>query len=253
MKDHPDGLWLSRLLLDAGARRVRSELAHPYEMHRTLMRGFPDGPAAARKAFGVLFRAEPNEQTGVVTVYVQSMVKPDWSFLRPLDYLMAEPEPPKDLARAYAGLGTGQVLRFRLRANPTKRIARPINGNQALVGKRVGVLGEEKQMAWLVRKAAEREKGIPGGFELLTRQVWERDGQCRELPCVEVCPEGRQIGRKQQQSLTHFAVRFDGLLRITDADQFRATLAAGIGPAKAFGFGLLSVAPVGSTGLVEVR
>lgn len=239
-----DTLYLSRLLLDGGSRQVRSELAHPYEMHRTLMRGFPEAPANARKAFGVLFRAEPNEQGGTVTVYLQSTVKPDWSFLRPLDYLLAEPEPPKDLARACARLRIGQVLRFRLRANATKRIARPIDGNEALIGKRVAVLREEEQLAWLMRRAAEREKGTPGGFELLMWQMWKSGGQSRTMPCLAICPEGMQVGRRQEQQLTHFAVRFDGLLRITDPDCFRATLIAGIGPAKAFGFGLLSVAPV---------
>jgi len=41
--------------------------------------------------------------------------------------------------------------------------------------------------------------------------------------------------------MTHFTVRFDGLLRITDPDAFRATLIRGIGPAKAFGCGLMLV------------
>ena len=40
------------------------------------------------------------------------------------------------------------------------------------------------------------------------------------------------------------SVRYDGILEITDPDKFRNTLLCGIGPGKAFGFGLLSVAPV---------
>ena len=44
--------------------------------------------------------------------------------------------------------------------------------------------------------------------------------------------------------MTHLAVRFDGLLRVTDAGDFRETLICGIGPGKAYGFGLLSIAPV---------
>jgi CRISPR-associated protein Cas6/Cse3/CasE subtype I-E len=39
------------------------------------------------------------------------------------------------------------------------------------------------------------------------------------------------------------AVRFDGILQVTNAELFLQTLRAGIGPAKGFGFGLLSVAP----------
>ena len=39
---------------------------------------------------------------------------------------------------------------------------------------------------------------------------------------------------------------YEGILEVTNADNFRDTLVRGIGPAKAFGFGLLSVAPIRS-------
>jgi CRISPR system Cascade subunit CasE len=38
------------------------------------------------------------------------------------------------------------------------------------------------------------------------------------------------------------AARFDGVLQISDADLFTDALESGIGSAKGFGFGLLSVA-----------
>jgi CRISPR system Cascade subunit CasE len=37
-------------------------------------------------------------------------------------------------------------------------------------------------------------------------------------------------------------VDFEGILEVTDPEEFAAAVTAGIGPAKAFGFGLLSVA-----------
>lgn len=43
------------------------------------------------------------------------------------------------------------------------------------------------------------------------------------------------------------AVRFDGLLEVTDPGKFLETLRAGIGSAKGFGFGLLSLAPAAVT------
>jgi CRISPR system Cascade subunit CasE len=46
--------------------------------------------------------------------------------------------------------------------------------------------------------------------------------------------------------MTFAAVTFDGLLRIVDADRFRAALVQGIGSAKAYGFGLLSIGPARS-------
>ena len=66
---------------------------------------------------------------------------------------------------------------------------------------------------------------------------------------VDPRPDGWVRGEKKDKSdgrvhsISCRAVLFDGLLEVTDADAFRNTLAAGVGPGKGFGFGLLSVAP----------
>jgi len=250
-------MFLTRLILNPRSRQVRSELAQPYEMHRTLMRAFPKAPTdkegKAREKFGILFRADVDDRCNRVIVFVQSIIKPDWSFLDGhSDYLLADSDLPnlacKEVTEAYRELQDGQVLSFRLRANPTKRIGKVIKGDSGLKGKRVGLLREEEQIAWLTRKGHEREKGMPGGFEIAMNQVEDPNGEQRLVPRVNVCREGKQRGRKREDGrpheTTHLAVRFDGLLRITNAEAFRETLAKGIGSAKAYGFGLMSIAPV---------
>jgi len=247
-------LYLSRLILNPSSRQVWSELAHPYEMHRTLMNAFPkatdEKKAKAREEFGVLFRADVEDNHNRVIVYVQSAVKPDWALLNGhKDYLYEHVDNPacKEITSTYQQLQKDQVLSFRLRANPTKRVAKPVKGDKAIKGKRVGLLREKEQFAWLIRKGQEREKGQAGGFELLTKCIEDENGEIQQIPRVSVQPEGKQNWRKKEgghsHKTTHLAVRFDGLLRITDAEAFRQTLARGIGPAKAFGFGLLSIAP----------
>ena len=42
--------------------------------------------------------------------------------------------------------------------------------------------------------------------------------------------------------MTHQAVRFEGVLQVVDPVAFQQTLRCGIGSAKGFGFGLLSLA-----------
>jgi CRISPR system Cascade subunit CasE len=42
--------------------------------------------------------------------------------------------------------------------------------------------------------------------------------------------------------IKHLAVKYEGLLQIIDPDKFTKTFIKGIGSAKAFGFGLLSLA-----------
>jgi len=250
-------LYLSRFILDLNCRQVRSEIAQPYEMHRTLMHAFDGHPVSngerPREKFNVLFRADVDDQNSRAVVYVQSIAEPDWSYLdKCKNYLLSEegiPNPAyKNVAVSYRGLRNGQTVVFSLRANPTKCIAKPSKGDDMLRGKRVALLREEEQVDWLVRKGDEREKGCPGGFEILAKESQEQNGKIRQIIHVDTTPEGKQTGYKKDKNdekrghrMTHLAVRFDGLLRITDLDAFRETLTRGIGSAKAFGCGLMLV------------
>jgi CRISPR system Cascade subunit CasE len=250
-------LYLSRLVLNQRSQQVISELAHPYEMHRTLMRAFPkaseDTDPKARDEFRVLFRAEANDSRGTVIVYVQSVIEPDWSFLDRLDlYMCTDTEMAKyeykDIMPTYRRIKNGQVLWFRLRANPTKRVARD---GDPLKGKRVELSREEEQIDWLIRKGKPTTKGVPGGFSLLSQEIKSTKGDVRKVSYVKVCCEGKQTWRKKDESdaarkhaTTHLAVLFEGLLRVTDMHAFQETLIYGVGTGKAFGFGLLSVAPI---------
>ena len=44
------------------------------------------------------------------------------------------------------------------------------------------------------------------------------------------------------RKMAHLAVRFEGVLQVVDPVAFQQTLRRGIGSAKGFGFGLLSIA-----------
>ena len=219
-------IYLSRLLLNPRSRRVISELTHPYEMHRTLMRAFPsatdDTKLKARDEFGVLFRADVDDPGSAVNVLVQSLVEPDWSFLDGQNYLCADTEVPpcehKDIMPACQKIQNGRRLRFRLRANVCKRVGAK---GDPLFGKRVAVYREEAQRDWLIGR------GRSGGYEPIGFRVG-RQGEVRS--------------RKNGRHAIHFGVTFDGTLRVSNAHALVETMRKGIGPAKAFGFGLLSLA-----------
>ncbi len=249
-------LFLSRLLLNPFSRQVMSEIANPYEMHRTIMRAFPQqeqiSTRKAREEFGVLFRCEQREGEHPVKVYVQSLLEPDWSYLYGLSgYLYKNCENAcecKNIMPAYANLKAGQLLSFRLKANPTKRVGKE---GDPLRGKRVDLLREDEQIEWLVRKS-QGSGDIPAGFEILGMTATEKDSLPETLKFIRVRGEGKISSRKKDTSsekgvsqVTHLSVIYEGILRITDREAFIQTLIRGIGPGKAFGFGLLSVAPVG--------
>jgi CRISPR system Cascade subunit CasE len=234
---------LSRLILNLRDSRVRRELGDCHSLHTRLLSAFPAVPHSqgARDYFGILFRAEPlPEYPLAARLLVQSTHTPNWSCL-PTGYL-APPDERGNLAmrpvdEEYARITNAMTLRFRLRANPTKRVSNR-NGSEDTRwhGKRVELRSDEDRQAWLERK------GEQSGFHLLRVQARP------ELANVRLSPQPNARGRRPANGgegsmpLTFGAALFEGLLEVTDADRFRQTLVEGIGSGKAYGFGLLSIA-----------
>ncbi len=229
-------MFLSKLVLNLRNSKARRDLGCPYDLHRTLMNGYPY-PRDQQRC-DLLFRVE-STRMGPPVVLVQTQAEPDWSRL-PSGYLLQRADfKPLDLA-----LRAGQRLRFRLRANPTKRVAAKnerLGG--VMLGKRVGLTAEAEQVRWLLRRADAGGFHIPGAW---VDAKHPDTGEPMQLPNfrVDVVPEGRDHNGKPGHAGVFLAVRFEGVLVVNDPETFRATVAAGIGSGKAFGFGLLSLAPV---------
>mgnify|MGYP001019394437 CR=1 FL=1 len=205
-------MYLSRLTLNARHNRTRSEFDRPYELHRTICNAWGGDHEAAR----ILFRPE-QDAPGVVTVIVQSLTKPDWSRLdAPKEYLR-EVAGPKEVK--LQGLVPGQHLRFRLRCSPSKRVG---DRDDKDLGKRRALGRRDEIFAWLQRKA--KNSGFAVSEVAFDRVYWYHSkGGVQEKPLIGVV--------------------FEGELVVADPEKLRQALRNGIGPAKAFGFGLLSVAP----------
>jgi len=212
-------MYLSRLVLNPRSRRARSESADLYQMHRTVLRAFPETLPPEER---VLFRLEAAEDTGILTLLVQSSGEPDWSWLAEQHgYLLDLAEPNPWVKPFNPIFRPGQQLAFRLLANPTVR--RAVERNGKLSSARHALYREEDQAAWLARKAEQ------GGFTVLGARIR---------------PRGEVKGyTRERHALCLYAVQYDGRLEIIDPEQFERTLRQGIGPAKGLGFGLLSVAP----------
>lgn len=235
-------MFLSKLVLNLRNPKARRDLGSAYELHRTLMSGYPYSRDEHR--CDLLFRVESTRMRPPI-VLVQTQTEPDWSRL-PAGYLLCRAD-FKSLDSALRDLRAGDRLRFRLRANPTKRVAIK-NGQLGGVvvgerGKRVGLTTEDEQIRWLLRRA------YAGGFKIPGQWVNAKHPETREpiqLPNfrVDVVSEGRDYNSKPGHDGFFLAVRFEGILVVNDPEAFRATVAAGIGSGKAFGFGLLSLAPV---------
>ncbi|WP_413816417.1 type I-E CRISPR-associated protein Cas6/Cse3/CasE [Pigmentiphaga sp.] len=202
-------MHLSRLRLDPRSQEARRDLANPYEMHRTLTRCFVNDSGALPPRF--LWRSEPVIDWHEAVILVQSETLPSWDALTSRDrYLRGVPEskvliPEQQLRHA-------TDYRFRLFGNTT--VTRD--------GKRYGLVSEDAQLAWLARQ------GEKSGFSVLAALVMSSDVL---------------RARKENMPISLRRACFEGRLRVTDAVLLAGAMKRGIGPAKAFGFGLLSLAP----------
>lgn len=245
-------MYLTQLVLNPRSWSVRRDLGNCFEMHRLVMSGFPDVTAPhgmeARAYLDVLYRVEPLKRDGHITVLVQSRLGPDWSCL-PTDYLLDEDEIEslncKFIGDLYDGIESGQALAFRLRANPTKKARKIENGETRLLqGQRVALRGESELVDWL------RRRGEQHGFCLLSAREAPAVHDLRVVQEANVhgwAPgresEDEMEGRSKARRITISSVLYEGHLRVTEVNEFRKALQHGIGPGKAFGMGLLSVAP----------
>ena len=216
-------MHLSRLTLNAKDRQVQSDLRNPYDLHRTLMFAWADAGQPLPGGERMLWRLDDEQPP---TLLVQSVTMPDWGRLmaRHPGYLDAFRITTLDPARLDALTRPQGRYRFRLRANPTvtKREDEAGEARQHKP-KRYGLYSADAQAQWLVNVAAR------SGF------VAER---------FEIVHSERFRARKGGVQVTLSAATFEGELRVTDAGQVRMALQHGLGHGRAFGMGLLSLAPL---------
>jgi CRISPR system Cascade subunit CasE len=232
-------IYLSRLVPNIRSWEARRDLADCVAMDRTLMNAFPDGLSsngAARSEAGLLHRVEATAD-GAIALLVQSALPPEWAHLPP-SWLQPDFEPlVKEIGEVLARIGSGSVLRFKLVANPTRKIGTKTGADgRKNNGKRVELRGEVEWLGWLERKAGQ------SGFRLKAVQA------SAHIPDVRSGRDLRAIGLEKRPDgspsrLTFYGVVFEGRLEVVDTVLFHAGLRAGIGPGKAYGYGLLSLAP----------
>ncbi len=193
------------------------EVRNPYNLHRLIWRLFPGQerePVSSdnSRRFGFLYRMEQWSTGRPARALVQSIQAPQSaSGLAVLGIRAFDPQPV-----------AGQALAFVLTANPIKSVvdehidAKPGKTSSHV---RVPLLKEDEQRAWLRRKLA-------GAAELA------------EFTVIRHPPSYFRKGNRAGKLVT---VSYEGALRVTDAEALRQLLMQGVGPAKAFGCGLLLV------------
>ncbi len=215
-----DEIYFSKIRPDFRNHDARNAMSDAEKLHKLLMSAFPDFGGNGREKTNLLFRVETDGY-----IIASSTVKPDWSFLGP--GFMVESTNVLDLSTTQFA---GADFAFRLVANPTYKKSG---------SKNVVPLREYYTQNFLDKY--KMAKNPPTVFEWMERKANNSGFQIRQLSAVGLNyrPDG-----SSRRSINFKMYLFEGQLRVVDVPLFARTLKTGIGREKAFGCGLLSIAPV---------
>lgn len=209
---------ITRVHINPHKRGARKLLGSPEAMHAAVLAGFAPTVDPGR----VLWRID-DHRDGPPLLYVVSAVAPD------LDHIEEQAGWPgqaaaetRDYEPLIRRLVRGQIWAFRLTANPVHR-GRLADGTQKIMGH----VTADQQLSWLLDRQERLGLGLTSD-----------DGE----------PTTRVVGRRvltftrQSSRVTVSTVTYEGTGVVTDAESLRAVLTQGIGRAKAYGCGLMTLA-----------
>ncbi|MFH8343057.1 type I-E CRISPR-associated protein Cas6/Cse3/CasE [Streptomyces sp. AM6-12] len=257
-------MFLTRFRVNTARPGARRLLSSPQAMHAAVMSSFPallptDTPSGGPR---VLWRLDHTARAEVV-LYIVSPDRPDLTHLVEQAgwpaAAAADPAHPGWQTRPYAPLldrlGTGDQWAFRLTANPVHHARRKDDEPT----KRTAHITPIHQMGWLLKRQETcgfRVLEKPDAKRLLphgtTHTKQPHHGDHYELTVHNPRPlafnKHHTTSPRADRPVSLLTVTFDGHLEITDPQALRRALTQGIGKAKAYGCGLLTLAPLRSTG-----
>ena len=235
-------MYLTCFRFNTARWEARRLLSSPQRMHAAVMSSFPQILPTTSPAPRVLWRADRNTSAEVL-LFVVSPDRPD------LTHLVEQAGWPAAAASGTPGwqtfhytpflehLDKGGTWGFQLTANPVHSV----RNADGVPTKRTAHLTARHQLRWLL----QRQK--TGGFKVLPKP---RDKQLTdhsdEHQVIIADQRGMDFSKQGSRGrVTIKAVTYAGRLEVTDPDALRTILTSGLGKAKAYGCGLMTLAPLG--------
>ena len=244
--------YLSKIRINPMRNTGRAMLANPHLVHAMVLQGIAVQPVIER----TLWRWESTNPRQPYLL-VLSETRADWMhIIEQAGWTHADGEhfTIRDYEPLFTHLAIGRQFAFKLTANPVQNTSTPIKPSPAQVeriatdakrrGQRLGHRTAAQQLAWLLRKQkhcgfAIPSSALPAG-DAGTEQVTAPNVQVTARDNIRF-RKGAGHGGSQ---VTLSTATFEGVLTVTDTAALRTALLAGIGPAKAYGCGLLTLAPL---------
>ena len=226
-------MYLTRFRVNTQRVTARKLLSSPQNLHAAVMSSFAEPPQQAADGPRVLWRLDRNSNAETL-LFITSPDQPD------LTHLVEQagwPTTGRWQAFEYAPfldqLGKGDRWAFRLTANPVHSIRR----NDSEPTKVTAHVTPRHQMQWLLKRQEQ------AGFSIVEKPQDRRlmEDDVHEL----IVHNRRQLDFKKKgtaKPVSLATATFDGKLEVTDPDALRRTLTCGLGRAKAYGCGLMTLA-----------
>ncbi|MGW4816778.1 type I-E CRISPR-associated protein Cas6/Cse3/CasE [Kitasatospora cineracea] len=250
--------YLSRVRINPLRAASRTLLANPRALHGAVQAGVPDQVPGDR----VLWRLDTDHPRRP-HLLVLTPGKPDWTHLvEQAGWPDAEGEhyAVRDYAPLLAQLALGREYAFRLTASPVQNTSKP-TGSSAHRTKTADELHQRSyrvphrtaahQLAWFLDRTTRWGFTIPEArTDTPAPGLDAPDGNGPSAREVRITDRDRRTFTKPgtRTPVTLTTATFEGHLRISDPALLKTALLEGIGPSKAYGCGLLTLAPLPGTG-----
>lgn len=224
-------MYLTKFLINPARRGGRFLLGNPQAMHAAVLSSFPPPPPGQSNP-RMLWRVDQSDAT--VALYVLSPAEPDMTHLVEQAGWATTTWTTRDYTPLLERIEEGQLWSFRLQANPVKQSLNPLTK-----GKRLAHVTPSQQAQWLLDRSEQKGFSIEhllDGSPALNVSSRSKDSFGRKDP--------NRSGSKSDVTLVR--VQFDGVLRVTDKEAFKEALTGGIGRAKAYGCGLMTIVSAGT-------
>lgn len=239
----------------------RALLDNPHKTHGAVVGGLPGHPSTERP----LWRWDTDSTTNKPYLLVLTQTAPDWTHLvEQYGWPHADGEHirTRDYTPLLDHIDTGREFAFRVTANPVRNAQsrKPASGTdqntpRTQLSPRTAHRTPAHQLSWFLSRTSRWGFDIPPAPVPASADT-PADASMPPAPDVRLLqprrlsfhknPRPRQGQGKTKPVVLHVAT-FEGRMRVTDPDALVRTLLTGLGPAKAYGCGLLTLAPLPGT------
>jgi CRISPR system Cascade subunit CasE len=232
-------MYLTRFRFNTARRDARRLLSGPQHLHAAVLHAFPEPERLQGEDGRILWRLDQAERHSAI-LYLSSPEEPD------LTHLVEQAGWPargiadgwetRPYGRLLDALETKQEWAFRLTANPVHHV-RPAPDKPF---RWLAHVTPEQQLGWLLDRCGRH------GFTVAEKPDGEPNVTVQDRSWLHFSKSGHTERTSGERGVSIRRATYEGVLTVEDTKALRGALVRGIGRSKAYGCGMLTLAPLGS-------